>query len=68
MLESEKSKLSPAYWERFRQIKARAAERGIYCRKCNERRNLGKDVTADVARGVFRCKTCQTACDFRKSN
>lgn len=56
----------PVYWTKFRRLQAKAAELGLYCPGCKERRYLGKDVTADVAANAFRCKACQKPCEFRK--
>lgn len=62
------TKKSPIYWERFRRIQARAQAEGVYCPKCDERRNLGKDVVAEVTSSAYRCKVCQALCEFRKTN
>jgi hypothetical protein len=55
------------YWEKFRKLQAKAAQKGLYCVPCNARRTLGKDVTPEVALNAYRCKTCKTLCLFRSS-
>lgn len=57
---------SPIYWQKFRALQRKAADDGLFCPLCRERRTLGKDVTPDVRQGLYRCKTCKKPCQFKR--